>query len=294
MPSDWRPFVLGGTASVIAECGTFPIDTTKTRLQIQGQKIDGQAAVKKYRGASHALYRISIEEGVSSLYKGLNVAVLRQASYGTLKIGVYQSMKGLCPENNFLSSIICGVTAGVVSAALANPTDIVKVRFQARNQHFQNTANISDAFLSIYRNEGIKGLWRGVVPTTQRAAVICGVKLPVYDKTKNVLLTNGLVADGAALHFTASFIAGLTGSVVSNPIDVIKTRLMNQCTNIRPQPVGAIPMIYTSSLDCLMQTVRFEGIPALWKGFTANWMRLGPWNIIFFMSYERLMKLSSL
>lgn len=250
--------------------------------------------MKKYRGAFNALIRIYTEEGVMSLYKGLNVAVLRQASYGTLKIGVYQSMKKLCPENTFMSNIMCGITAGVISAAVANPTDVVKVRFQARNQHFQGTANVSDAFLSIYRNEGIKGLWRGVFPTTQRAAVICGVKLPVYDAAKKILLTNNIVADGAALHFAASFIAGLTGSIVSNPIDVVKTRLMNQCNNIRPQPGGAIPIIYTSSFDCLMQTIRFEGIPALWKGFTANWMRLGPWNIIFFMSYERLMQLTML
>ena len=97
----------------------------------------------------------------SHTHYSLNVAVLRQASYGTLKIGVYQSLKSLaCPENTFMSNIMCGVTAGVISAALANPTDVLKVRLQAKNQHFQHTAKISGAFVSIYRNEGIRGLWR--------------------------------------------------------------------------------------------------------------------------------------
>ena len=36
------------------------------------------------------------------------------------------------------------------------------------------------------------------------------------------------------------------------------------------------------------QTVRYEGCRALYKGFVPTWLRLGPWNIIFFVSFERL------
>lgn len=50
--------------------GTFPIDTTKTRLQIQGQKLDGRFTVVRYNGMFHALSRITREEGVRALYSG--------------------------------------------------------------------------------------------------------------------------------------------------------------------------------------------------------------------------------
>jgi solute carrier family 25 (mitochondrial carrier), member 14/30 len=40
------------------------------------------------------------------------------------------------------------------------------------------------SFKSMYYDEGLMGLWRGVFPTAQRAAVIAGVQLPVYDRTK--------------------------------------------------------------------------------------------------------------
>lgn len=50
--------------------GTFPLDTTKTRLQVQGQTIDELCRQTKYRGMTHALFRISQEEGVRALYKG--------------------------------------------------------------------------------------------------------------------------------------------------------------------------------------------------------------------------------
>ena len=50
--------------------GTFPIDTTKTRLQIQGQTIDARLSELKYRGMTHAFLRICKEEGACALYSG--------------------------------------------------------------------------------------------------------------------------------------------------------------------------------------------------------------------------------
>lgn len=55
----------------VSDAGTFPIDTTKTRLQIQGQKIDARYTELKYRGMSHAFFRILREEGALALYSGL-------------------------------------------------------------------------------------------------------------------------------------------------------------------------------------------------------------------------------
>jgi solute carrier family 25 protein 14/30 len=46
------------------------MDTTKTRLQVQGQRMDELCRTSRYRGMVHALFRISQEEGVRALYKG--------------------------------------------------------------------------------------------------------------------------------------------------------------------------------------------------------------------------------
>ena len=50
--------------------GTFPIDTTKTRLQIQGQTIDARLTQLRYRGMTHAALTIVREEGLPALYRG--------------------------------------------------------------------------------------------------------------------------------------------------------------------------------------------------------------------------------
>jgi len=146
--------------------------------------------------------------------------------------------------------------------------------------------------MDMYRLEGTKGLWRGVGTTAQRAAIIVGVELPVYDVAKRYFINSEILSDGIANHFSSSFLAGLAGAIASNPIDVVRTRLMNQ-RDLKSAVVDGVKVqaIYTSSVDCFLQTVRTEGVFALYKGFIPTWVRLGPWNIIFFITYEQLKKL---
>ncbi|XP_033328046.1 uncoupling protein Bmcp mitochondrial [Megalopta genalis] len=285
---DWRPFVYGGLASIIAELGTFPLDTTKTRLQIQGQKFDKRYAHLKYSGMTDALVQISKEEGFKALYSGISSAILRQATYGTIKFGTYYSLKQTAMEkwetdDLVVISIVCGAVAGAISSAIANPTDVVKVRMQVTG--FDSNLSLYGCFRDVYRHEGIRGLWKGVGPTAQRAAVIAAVELPIYDYTKNKLIA--LLEDSVTNHFLSSFIASTGSAVASTPIDVVRTRLMNQ-RRIR-NTVGTLPPhIYSGSIDCFVQTFKNEGFLALYKGFIPTWFRMGPWNIIFFITYEQL------
>lgn len=45
--------------------------------------------------------------------------------------------------------------------------------------------------------------------------------------------------------------------------------------------------IYKNSLDCIRKTVRHEGVMALYKGFIPSYLRIGPWSMIFFLTYEK-------
>lgn len=278
-----------------AEMATFPIDTTKTRLQIQ--VTDKATKNLKYRGMLHAMLKISTEEGIRSLFNGIAPALLRQATYGTIKIGLYHGIKGVLSENAEKETLYCnmvaGMTAGAISSALCNPTDVLKVRLQAQTAGTVNMKNSMLAmFIDIYRLEGFKGLYRGVGPTAQRAAVIAGVELPVYDWCKGKIITTGFLGDNAYTHFCASAVAGLAGAVASNPIDVIKTRMMNQ-RNVKGPNQSGLEIIYKSSFDCFVQTAKNEGLMALYKGFIPTFVRLCPWNIVFFMSYEQYKKLGT-
>lgn len=246
---NWKPFVFGGLASVTAECGTFPIDLTKTRLQVQGQVGDSKYREIRYRGMLHAIGRICREEGISALYSGLAPAMLRQASYGTIKIGTYQSFKRLLvdrPEDETLfTNVLCGVLSGVISSSIANPTDVLKIRMQAQGSVIQGS--MVGNFINIYQQEGTRGLWKGVSLTAQRAAIVVGVELPAYDLAKKHLILDCHMGDNIYTHFLSSFACGLAGALASNPIDVVRTRMMNQTC-------GAVT--YQGTLDCLLQVGR--------------------------------------
>ena len=111
------------------------------------------------------MYKISKEEGIRSLYNGLAPALLRQATYGTIKIGLYHGIKGMLVQNpeeeTLLYNMVAGIGAGAISSSLCNPTDVLKVRLQANTR---GTIDVQKGMLSmfadIYRKEGLRGLYR--------------------------------------------------------------------------------------------------------------------------------------
>ena len=76
---------------------------------------------------------------------------------------------------------------------------------------------------------------------------------------------------------------------VSSPLDVIKTRIMNQPTDEHGRGT-----LYRGTVDCLQQTVRNEGFGALYKGWLPTWMRMAPWSLVFFLSFEQLRRVAGL
>lgn len=89
-------------------------------------------------------------------------AVLRQSTYGTIKFGTYYCLKQFLIKHHGRETIqinvLCAVIAGSVSSAIANPTDVLKVRMQVDG----SSGNISlfACFKNVYMQEGISGLWR--------------------------------------------------------------------------------------------------------------------------------------
>jgi solute carrier family 25 (mitochondrial carrier), member 14/30 len=124
-------------------------------------------------------------------------ALLRQASYGTLKFGSYYWMQGVLGGTGASPALNvgCAVTAAVLAASVANPTDVLKVRMQASTTRGSLLTN----FVDVWHLEGVRGLWRGVGPTAQRAAIIAAVELPVYDWVKHRLRER--LGDTTANHF---------------------------------------------------------------------------------------------
>ncbi|KAG7479026.1 mitochondrial uncoupling protein 2-like [Solea senegalensis] len=276
-----------GTAACVADLVTFPLDTAKVRLQIQGEAMPlvlGQKA--KFRGVFGTIFTMVTTEGPRSLYSGLVAGLHRQMSFASVRIGLYDTVKQLYSRGSDNVGIgirlLAGCTTGGMAVAFAQPTDVVKVRFQAQvrlpeSGSVKRYNSTMDAYKTIARDEGIRGLWKGCLPNITRNAIVNCSELVTYDIIKEFILKYNLMTDNMPCHFTAGFAAGFCTTIVASPVDVVKTRFMN-----------SVPGQYSGALNCALTMFIKEGPTAFYKGFVPAFLRLGSWNIVMFVSFEQI------
>ncbi|XP_054825713.1 mitochondrial uncoupling protein 5-like [Prosopis cineraria] len=239
--------------------------------------------------------RLVQQEGVTALFSGVSATVLRQCLYSTTRMGLYEVLKLKWSDPNTKSTmplsrkIAAGLISGAVGAAIGNPADVAMVRMQADGRlpvaQRRNYTSVVDAISRMAKQEGVTSLWRGSSLTVNRAMLVTASQLATYDQVKEAILKKGVMRDGLGTHVTASFAAGFVAAVASNPVDVIKTRVMN----MKVEP-GAQPP-YSGALDCALKTVHAEGPMALYKGFIPTISRQGPFTVVLFVTLEQVRKL---
>uniref|UniRef100_A0A0A9FYW0 Uncoupling protein 3 n=1 Tax=Arundo donax TaxID=35708 RepID=A0A0A9FYW0_ARUDO len=229
------------------------------------------------------------------MYRGLSPAVLRHLMYTPLRIVGYEHLRATLAsggrEVGLLEKAFAGGLSGIAAQMVASPADLIKIRMQADSRLLSQGiqpryTGIADAFAKIIRAEGFLGLWKGVVPNAQRAFLVNMGELTCYDQAKHLIIRKQICDDNLYAHTLASVTSGLSATTLSCPADVIKTRMMNQAKERKA--------LYRNSYDCLVKTVRHEGVTALWKGFLPTWARLGPWQFVFWVSYEKLRQASGI
>ncbi|KAG0052439.1 Mitochondrial oxaloacetate carrier protein [Gryganskiella cystojenkinii] len=293
-PSAVRGFIAGGMAACGAVTLTNPAEVIKTRLQLQGELVKQSPNIPKiYTSFPQALTHILRYEGIRGIQRGLGSAYMYQLLMNGTRLGLYEPIKfqihrlvdytsgsvGVSAtgqrNNNNLVNIIAGGTGGVLSAFLASPLFLVKTRLQSYTSHAASVVghqhhyrHTFQALSRIYGEEGIRGLYRGVDASMLRTGVGSAVQLPLYDIVKQKLITTAGMENGALCHATSSLISGFFLCIVMNPFDIVSTRMFNQAGEF-----------YKNPLDCFVKTIRTEGIGALYKGFTAHYLRIGPHTI---------------
>ncbi|XP_031202364.1 mitochondrial uncoupling protein 4 isoform X1 [Mastomys coucha] len=279
-----RVFVFPSPGTVLC-LTTFPLDLTKTRLQMQGEAAlarlgDGTVDSAPYRGMVRTALGIVQEEGFLKLWQGVTPAIYRHVVYSGGRMVTYEHLRevvfGKSEDKHYplWKSVIGGMMAGVIGQFLANPTDLVKVQMQMEGKRRLEGKplrfrGVHHAFAKILAEGGIRGLWAGWIPNIQRAALVNMGDLTTYDTVKHYLVLNTPLEDNISTHGLSSLCSGLVASILGTPADVIKSRIMNQ-----PRDKQGRGLLYKSSTDCLIQAVQGEGFLSLYKGFVPSWLRM--------------------
>eukprot|EP00095_Tigriopus_kingsejongensis_P003181 maker-scaffold91_size383040-snap-gene-1.24 protein:Tk03181 transcript:maker-scaffold91_size383040-snap-gene-1.24-mRNA-1 annotation:"hypothetical protein DAPPUDRAFT_332854" len=281
-----------GSAACVADLFTFPLDTAKVRLQVQGEVSSSVTSIARprYSGVIGTISTIAKHEGMSSLYNGIVPGLQRQMAFSAIRIGAYERVKRFIQDTTGLDSgigflfvrIAAGSATGTMAILTAQPTDVVKVRMQAEVRapgQKSKYRGVMDAYTTIGRKEGIKGLYKGTLPNIGRTAIINVGEIVVYDIVKDHLIFSGWMVDGIPCHFMAAIAAGFTATLIASPVDVIKTRFMNSRDGK-----------YRGAFHCGIETARNEGFKAFYKGFSVSFTRLVCWNICLWITYEQFKK----
>ena len=120
------------------------------------------------------------------------------------------------------------------------------------------------------------------MPNTSRAILVNFGELATYDQAKQIIKQTFDMNESTLLHVMSSICSGFISSLCCTPADVIKSRMMQ------------INSPYSGLTNCIYKTVTEEGILSLYKGFYPIWFRLAPWQLIFWVSYEKLRFISGI
>jgi hypothetical protein len=273
-PSLLQQVGMAGTAAVITVTFIHPIDVVKTRIQISSEygALGMGGTVKKIAGA----------EGVTALWKGVNAAWLRESSYTSLRLGLYEPCKVAfgctTPENTtFIKKFLAGSAAGALGSLAGNPFDVLKTKMMASEG---GAASISGTAKELLAKQGVAGFYRGIDSNIMRAMVLNGTKMACYDQAKGVVVqTTGLHKSSLVVQFLAAASAGFFMTCTVSPFDMIRTRLMNQPADAK---------IYNNALDCCVKIIKNEGPATLWRGFIPIWSRFAPTTTIQLVIFEQL------
>ncbi|KAG5190636.1 mitochondrial carrier domain-containing protein [Tribonema minus] len=272
-------------------------DVIKARMQLEDRSAAASGASPGPLQVARAMVH---EEGAMSLYGGLSAGLLRQATYTTLRLGLYDLGKRLALElielvtgepargaaGGAAMRFVVGALSGAAASFLSCPVEVCLVRMQGDGKlpkaARRNYKSIFDALIRIGREEGLTTYWTGAGTTMIRAMVVSITQIATYDQVKELL--EGQLA-GTALHAAAGVAAAIVFSTTSMPFDTVKTRVQQGGSAQRAaKRVG--------TFGAIAQISREEGVSALWRGFPPYLTSKGILTVLLFIIKEKYTELA--
>uniref|UniRef100_A0A1J3JKG2 S-adenosylmethionine carrier 1, chloroplastic/mitochondrial n=1 Tax=Noccaea caerulescens TaxID=107243 RepID=A0A1J3JKG2_NOCCA len=192
--------VAGGSASVATSFIFTPSEHIKQQMQVSSH----------YRNCWTALVGIIQKGGLLSLYAGWSAVLCRNIPHSIIKFYVYENMKrmvlpslgphGQAAKPTTSQTLLCGGLAGSAAAFFTTPFDVVKTRLQTQipgsgNQH----PSVYHTLQSIRKQEGLRGLYRGLIPRLVMYMSQGAIFFASYEFYKSVLSLEEAQPDLSAL-----------------------------------------------------------------------------------------------
>jgi solute carrier family 25 protein 33/36 len=177
-----------------------------------------------------------------------------------------------------------------MSAIVTCPLEVVKTRLQASGGRSLR-ASVGSSFFAtgsllraIARQEGVRGLYSGFVPTLMGVGPTRALHFGAYNAAKRAV-EPVLGADTPMTHMTSAACAGMASYTLGNPVWVVKTRLQIQSAEAVSGPASSSSR-YKGTLDAFRRIYAEEGIRGYFRGVSASYLGISE-GVIQFALYEK-------
>lgn len=148
-----------------------------------------------------------------------------------------------------MNQVVAGATAGIVTTVMMHPLDVVKIRMQV-GRH----SSILAALRSL---KSPSDAYRGIIPNLLGNGIAWGAYYWIYESLQSLSYGVGLPKNDPRTYWLCSFTAGLLTQLSTNPIWVLKTRILGTS---RAERSGSLVVAFRELL-------REDGFKGLWRGF---------------------------
>ncbi|KAM9975361.1 hypothetical protein ACTFIW_010389 [Dictyostelium discoideum] len=270
-------FFSGLIAGIASRTLTAPLERIKILNQVEVILKDGT----KYNRIIPAFKVIIKEEGISGLFRGNLVNIIKAGPQSAIRFYSYGAFKRMASEPDGSISVInrmwAGASSGVVSVVLTHPLDVIKTHITVIAP---TAATIKNVTKGIYRDLGMIGFFRGLSAGILNIAPFAALNFTFYETIKEK--TQQYILKSPPLYAPSIYGAisgGLTMTILY-PLDVVKRRIMLQHFDRNQLP------IYKNFIDAIIKITKTEGISALYKGIRPAYLKVIPTVSINFLIYE--------
>jgi len=220
-----KAFMAGSFSGTCSTLLFQPLDLVKTKIQ----QVDTRRSMFK------VVNEVIVKESLFGLWRGVSASLARTvpgvgiyfSCMHTLKMSVQGGPGGRQPSPT--QSLVIGAVSRATAGCLMIPVTVVKIRCESGDFHYRS---IVSALRTIGSTEGLRGLTCGLMPTLWRDVPFSGLYLMFYERLKAQMIRPAWSPSGAAAgpntdwsKFGCGLGAGVLASLVTQPADVVKTKL---------------------------------------------------------------------
>ncbi|XP_020788981.1 peroxisomal membrane protein PMP34 [Boleophthalmus pectinirostris] len=279
--------VAGAMGSVTAMTVFFPLDTAKSRLQVDEKR--------KAKSTPVILAEIAKEEGLLSLYRGWFPVISSLCCSNFVYFYTFNTLKRVMVAGPQKSrpgkDLLMGIISGAVNVILTTPMWVVNtrlklqgVKFRDEDLHQTHYKGIFDAFSQIIANEGVGTLWNGLVPSLI-LVMNPAVQFMIYEAMKRRAGKGGRKISSAEI-FLIGAIAKAIAATATYPLQTVQAilRFGQYKGDGKGGFLGSLSNIITLFLD----RIKSHGVLGLYKGLEAKLLQTVLTAALMFVVYEKI------